>query len=356
MGVEVQVERIGENDVTTRSTAAIVAKSGPDIIMLQNNFPHLLANGLADVSDLAEALGKEQGGYWDLSRANAYVGKQWLAVPYGVLSNTMNYREDWLKEAGFSKFPDTYEELREVGKKLKSMGHPVGQCFGHSVNDPNSWSLSLRVGLRRLRGGEGRQDGGPRQEGDPGGDQAQHRHVEGLFDEGGLSWDDSSNNRAFLAGSISITNNGASIYFVGKDKFPDIAKVMNHAPNPRGPAGRYYHLATHSSAVMKYSKNQKLAKEFIRWYMDKKQYDPWFVAMSSYMIPPTKVWFDHPAWTKDPKLTPFRDTIKDARHLGYAGPPGAKASEALAKYIIVDMFAKAIQGTPPEESLKWATG
>ena len=50
MGVEVQVERIGENDVTTRSTAAIVAKSGPDIIMLQNNFPHLLANGLADVS------------------------------------------------------------------------------------------------------------------------------------------------------------------------------------------------------------------------------------------------------------------------------------------------------------------
>src|SRR5512137_2546134 len=75
MGVEVQIERIGENDVTTRSTAAIVAKSGPDIIMFQNNFPHLLANGLADVSDLAEAIGKEQGGFWDLSRANAYVGK-----------------------------------------------------------------------------------------------------------------------------------------------------------------------------------------------------------------------------------------------------------------------------------------
>jgi multiple sugar transport system substrate-binding protein len=28
----------------------------------------------------------------------------------------------------------------------------------------------------------------------------------------------------------------------------------------------------------------------------------------------------------------------------------------MAKYIIVDMFAKAIQGTPPEESLAWAAG
>ena len=47
-------------------------------------------------------------------KANAYVGKRWLAVPYGGLCNTLNYREDWLKEAGYSKFPDTYEELREV--------------------------------------------------------------------------------------------------------------------------------------------------------------------------------------------------------------------------------------------------
>jgi multiple sugar transport system substrate-binding protein len=355
MGVEVQIERIGENDVTTRSTASIVAQTGPDIIMLQNNFPHLLANGLADVSDLAEALGKEQEGYWDLSRANAHVGNRWLAVPYGALANIMNYREDWLKEAGFSKFPDTYEELREVGKKLKSMGHPVGQCFGHSVNDPNSWCYPFVWGYG---GYEVEKDGKTVALDKKGTLEAIKLNTamwKDCFDEGGLSWDDASNNRAFLAGSISITNNGASIYFVGKDKFPDVAKAMNHAPNPRGPAGRFYHLATHSSAVMKYSKNQKLAKEFIRWYMNKKQYEPWFETMSCYMIPPTKVWANHAAWTKDPKLTPFRDTIKDARHLGYAGPPSAKASEVLAKYIVVDMFAKAIQGTAPEEALAWAT-
>ena len=31
-------------------------------------------------------------------------------------------------------------------------------------------------------------------------------------DEGGLAWDDSSNNRAFLSGTIASTLNGASIY------------------------------------------------------------------------------------------------------------------------------------------------
>ncbi len=40
------------------------------------------------------------------------------------------------------------------------------------------------------------------------------------MDEGGLSWDDTSNNRAFLSGSISATNNGASIYLEAKKK-PD---------------------------------------------------------------------------------------------------------------------------------------
>ena len=130
---------------------------------------------------------------------------------------------------------------------------------------------------------------------------------------------------------------------------------MNHAPSPRGPAGRFYHVATQHSCLMKYSRNQKLAKEFITWYMDKKQFDDYFVAQQAWMLPPTKAWYDHPVWTKDPKFTLYRETIKDARHLGYAGVPSAKASEALAKYIIVDMYAKAIQGTSPEDALAWAT-
>ena len=41
---------------------------------------------------------------------------------------------------------------------------------------------------------------------------------------------------------------------------------------------------------------------------------------------------------------------------GFAGPAGKQAAEALTKYVIVDMYAKAIQGASAEDSVKWAEG
>ena len=40
--------------------------------------------------------------------------------------------------------------------------------------------------------------------------------------------------------------------------------------------------------------------------------------------------------------------------MGYAGPPSQQAAEVQTKYIIVDMYAKAVQGMKPETSVKWA--
>ena len=36
---------------------------------------------------------------------------------------------------------------------------------------------------------------------------------------------------------------------------------------------------------------------------------------------------------------------------GFAGPPNAKSAEALSKYIITDMYAKAVQGKPAEDAV-----
>jgi multiple sugar transport system substrate-binding protein len=57
----------------------------------------------------------------------------------------------------------------------------------------------------------------------------------------------------------------------------------------------------------------------------------------------------------DPQVEPFKDIVKYGRHFGYAGPASRKAAAAWSKYIIVDMFAKAVQGTPPKEAIKWAS-
>src|SRR6478735_8784237 len=67
-GITLKVETINANDLQARITSAIQSGTGADIIMAIGNWPQLYAESLADVSDVAEAIGKEQGGYYDISR------------------------------------------------------------------------------------------------------------------------------------------------------------------------------------------------------------------------------------------------------------------------------------------------
>ena len=67
-------------------------------------------------------------------------------------------------------------------------------------------------------------------------------------------------------------------------------------------------------------------------------------------------WEEDPVWNVDPILLPFRDIPHKGRLVGYAGSPGRAAAEVVTKYIIVDMYAKAVQGVPAEDAVKWAHG
>ena len=62
-------------------------------------------------------------------------------------------------------------------------------------------------------------------------------------------------------------------------------------------------------------------------------------------------------WTQDPVMAPFKVARQARPGAGLRrSSPNAKAAEALSKYIITDMYAKAVQGMPAEEAVKWAEG
>ena len=108
---------------------------------------------------------------------------------------------------------------------------------------------------------------------------------------------------------------------------------------------------------MKYIKNQKLAKDFLQWLHQKENYEKWFAVNEGYTVGATKVWEEHPMWSKvDKPLQVFRQAARKTRMLGHPGPASAKATEAYTKYIIVDMYAKAVQGTKAEDAVTWAEG
>jgi len=110
-----------------------------------------------------------------------------------------------------------------------------------------------------------------------------------------------------------------------------------------------------SHAIMKYSKNPKLAKELLRWLHKKENYEKWFLTQEGYSVGATKSWENHPMWGKvDEPLRMFRTAARTTRIFGHAGPATAKATEVFSKYIITDMYAKAVQGLSAEDAVKWA--
>jgi multiple sugar transport system substrate-binding protein len=106
---------------------------------------------------------------------------------------------------------------------------------------------------------------------------------------------------------------------------------------------------------MQYSKNQDAAKKFLTWAHSKAVFEGWFTTQQGYTAGATKVYEDDPVWKVDPVLEPFKKIPVTGRMVGYGGPPNQKAAEVRTKYIIVDMYAKAIQGAKAEDTVSWAT-
>ena len=197
MKTEVTLETINANDLQARITAAIQSGTGPDIIMLLHNWPHLYQSALADVSDLCEWKGKDQGGYYGQSEAASREGKRWLALPYGIVGWLITYRKSWLAAVGYRQPPKDLDDYRKMGAMLKKKGHPIGQTLGHTFGDAPAWTYPL---LWSFGGAET----------DPTGkkvvlnSKATIESVKWMTafwkeacDEGGLAWDDTNNNRAF---------------------------------------------------------------------------------------------------------------------------------------------------------------
>jgi hypothetical protein len=178
-GITLKVETVNANDLQSRITSAIQSGAGADIIMALGNWPQLYAASLADSSDVAEEIGKAQGGYYDVSRRVATVGDKWIGVPWTVGGGLIAYRKSWFEEVGYDELPRDWDTFREAGKKLKAKGRPIGQTAGHTFGDAPGWWYPLPLVVGRQGGRGRRQDRRAEQQGDRRVDQVRGRAVEG---------------------------------------------------------------------------------------------------------------------------------------------------------------------------------
>jgi multiple sugar transport system substrate-binding protein len=362
LGIRLNVETVNANDIQARVTSAVQSGTGPDVFNVLNNWPQLYAQSASDVSDIAEEIAAAQGGFYDAAKAVAHDGRRWLAVPFSIVGNTFAYRKSWYDEVGYTEFPKTWEEFRDAGKKLKAKGRPVGQTLGQTFGDAPTFAYPL---MWSFGGKEVEADGRTVVLNSPETVESV-RFMVGLWkdacDEGGLAWDDSNNNRAFLSGTIAATLNGASIYIESlrrpqtylTERGTPMKDDIRHGIMPAGPAGSFHFHLPFSNMLPSYSRNQDAAKRFLRWMHSKEVFEKWFVTQRGFSVGGTTFWEQHPIWNEDPVMLPYRNAARAGRVPGYAGPSNAKAAEIVTKYVITNMYAKAVQGMPPEQSVREA--
>lgn len=361
-GVAVRVDNEGFEDIRPKAAMAANVGTGPDIVLGWMDDPHLFRNRLIELTDLAEYLGQKYGGWYDTAHRYGTISRgrdkgKWIGLPLGAGGALLNYRESWVKEAGFEKFPADFDAYLKMCKALAKNGHPPGFALSHATGDAETWSHNVLWGF----GGKMVDE--------------QNRVVinsketvaaiefmnelNKTFIDGTLAWTGVSNNNSFLEDRISLTSNGPSIYYVAKNSDDPrqraIARDMNHSHYPIGPSGVAAELHLLSQAyVFQYTKYPNACKAYLKFMWEKEQYEPWQAAALSYMCPPLRDYAQTPFWKQDPKLTPFRDVVSVMRWSGYAGDVGEASAAALADWIVVDMFAQAVSGqkSPKEAALE----
>ena len=352
-GIEVRVDNEGWEDVRPKAAVAANTGAGPDIILSTNDDANLYPDKLLDVTDLAEYLGKKYGGWYPA--VQQYLrpdGKKWIGLGLGAAGSMMVYRQSMLKAAGIETFPKNTDDFLKMLQALNAKGTPGGFALGNATGDSlwTNWLVWSHGGKlvdkdnkvvidspETIRGLE------------------YAKAMYATFIPGTLSWLDPNNNKAFLDGQISVTNNGISIYYAAKNstdpKVKEMAADINHAAFPIGPVGTptESHLFF-NQMIMKYTKYPQAAKEFLRFMNEREQFDPWLSAAGGYIAAPLAAYEKSAVWTVDPKNTPYRDSVKNLRPAGYAGKLGYASAGAGADFIIANMVAEAASGakTPKE--------
>jgi len=342
-GVPVRVDSVWQDDVHPQVSVAANVGSGPDLAWTLQMTPHLVADKVLDLSDVADHIGSRYGGWYPLVRDYGVRDGRWIGVSPFMVGVLPVYRTSAVREAGFDRFPETTDDFLRLCREMRRIGKPAGFAFSRSPNDGNSfchwllWSHGGRLVDEQNKVAINTPETVRAVE--------YARELAQHLIPGTIGWNDASNNGAFLNGQVFLTNNAVSIYGKALADRLDITPDIDHALWPIGPGGQpaEFHLMF-PFVVMRYTRYPNAAKALLAFLMEEPQYARVLDQSVGYLSQGLRGYEDAPVWSRDPKVRAFRDVAARGRPISYAGSLGPEAAQALADSIVADMFAEAAGG------------
>ena len=358
----VVVDNINLVDLGTRAASEVSALKGHDLFMFLSP-PAAYENVTIDMSHVYQEVEKKHGKKIELAHKSTYnpKTKRYFAFSDAYTPDPGNWHKDWWAEAGYPNGPDTYEDLRVGGKKIRDKsGHPCGVGLAQELDT----SMAMRAILWSFGGAEQDEAGNVTINSKE--TLEALKYVKALYQETEtpevFTWTPPSNNQAMLAGRVSFVMNAISITRQAeREHLPIDSKIMI-SPALKGPARRI--AAEHVMncyVIWNFAENKEGAQQFLVDYMD--HFHDGFEAGQFYNFPcfPSLVPDLKKEISNDSRANPadkykvLGNVLDWATNVGYPGYASAAIDEAFKTWVIPTMFAKVARGDQsPEDAVKAA--
>ena len=361
--IAVTVDHIPVQNIPARAAAEASAGSGHDLFGFNGaGGAHLYRKFFIDVADLVKETEKKYGKVSTIGKQLGYNADDgtWSAFPDFYINFPGMYQKSLWDEIGM--LPDTWDNLRIGGAKLKAKGHPVGLSLGHSNDPSTAWR-----GLLWCYGASVQDEAGKKIVLNSKEAVEATKYAAALYKEAMtsdvLSWNDSSNNQYIDSGVGSYIINPISAYRTAQKLNKKLADDIYVIKPPKGPAKQIMGAASEFYGIWKFAKNKEAAKEFLRHYSA--NWPEAFKASEGYNNPcfaglvpkPMPILSNDPTSTPHDKLSILQDSDQWSAIPGYPGPATPAMDEVYYQFIINDMMAKTATGQlSAEDSVKWASG
>ncbi len=357
-GTEVIVDHMSTTEINARGASEAAAKKGHDLFLFISP-PAAYENQVIDHREIVDEVERRHGKMIPLaqkSTLNPRSGK-YFAFSDSYVPDPGNYRIDLWSEVGYPNGPDTFEDLRVGGRRIKEkFGNPVGIGLSQEMDT----NMALRGLLWSFGGAE--QDAEGRVVLNSPETIEALKFMRALYRETEtaevFTWDPASNNRMMLAGRASFVQNAISVTRTAERENPEIARKIGLVPALAGPVRRI--AAEHVMncyVIWKFAENIDGAKQFLVDLVG--SFGSVFRYSEFYNFPcyPTTVPDLTQLLADDPKAEPpgkykvLTNVLEWSTNVGYPGYATAGIDEVFNTFVIPTMFARVARGeTSPEDA------
>jgi multiple sugar transport system substrate-binding protein len=348
--------------------AAAVQSGNPPDLILHTLSAVQLRNlyALDPVSDIVDKIEANFGKAAPKMYIDYNLDGQWWAVPYHQRSGGGWYRKDAFEAANID-MPKVrlYEKLRE---SALAVSKPDEELYGWGITPNRSGDGDSFINRVKTGYGAAWQDETSQYvtTNSPEMIDAMNFIKETFTDPkwadmlppGILSWNDTSNNEAYLGGKIAYTENAGTVYARAViDKNPVAPNTNFHKPCGGPKLTEFNVVPGKNWMILRGAKNQAAAKDTITYFTtDLGRYDEMLASSPSYALPCYTDLWDKSEYVKtDPVAQQQKEACMDPSGIDATYYPG-KASPAMeaivASGIWNDMVNAVLTGTAPEDAVK----